>query len=145
MAGWGADSNSVAVSRADARRERAEVDTKVSVVDSEGESVKSLVDILEAGFDQVAIAGKKTGGVLTDGVCKGVGGGGFFAGGEIEIAHLDDIIVGGESGSEDSDKRWVISDEIGNTSKGKNKRFRECHRGGWMKYLGGPGGEWRRR
>lgn len=73
VAGGGGNSQSVGLSSANVGSKGAEVDGQI--VDTKRKSIKSVVDILEAGFDQIAIALKTAGSHLADSVAKTIIGG----------------------------------------------------------------------
>ncbi len=99
LAGGGGNGDDVGVGGSGARRKAAKVDTKV--VDLESEVVEGVIDVLEAGFDDVTVGVKLARSVLTNSVSQLVGFGGLFAGGDVEIAPGDFVGRGGKGLGQD--------------------------------------------
>ena len=53
--------------------------------------IEGVVDVLKTGFDNKTIGVVLAGSVLTDSVGKLIVGGGFFAGGDVEVAPVNDV------------------------------------------------------
>lgn len=92
------DGNSVTLGSANIRDEVTKINSQIGVVDFKGKIKKKIVDVLKTGFDDIAIGDAEfSGGKLTDSVGETIGGRGFSAGGHVEITHVDNITVRGET------------------------------------------------
>jgi len=109
MAAGRGDRNNITIGSADVGSERAKIDSQLLIFEAETKIKKSIVDVLKAGFNNVAVFRKKAGGILTDGVGKLIVGGSFTAGGDIKVAPVDNVGIGGEVLSINKSRRKVKS------------------------------------
>ena len=98
MAGGRGNSNSVALGSANIGDEVAEINSQLRIVDFKGKIKKKIVDVLKAGFDDIAIGDAEfSGSKLTDSIGEAISGRGLSAGGHIEITHIDNIAARGKT------------------------------------------------
>lgn len=92
--GGSGNSNNIGGGGADPGGEGAEIDGEV--VNGKRKLVKSIVDILKSGFDDITGGGIGSGSILADIVGEGIIGRVLLAGGHIEISPVNDVRRGGK-------------------------------------------------
>ena len=95
FAGGSGDGDSVGLSRANIGIKWAKIE--INVADAKRKFFKSVVDVLETGFDGVTVAVEAARGVLADSVSELEIIWGFFTAGHIKVTPVDVISGGIES------------------------------------------------
>ena len=83
---------------------------------------------MESGADDVAGALKATGGDLANTVGELVGGRAFFAGGDVDVSHFDEVISGTESFGVDGNGRRQPMRKDKEKQKAEGKAIFKFHR-----------------
>jgi len=97
VTGGSRNGDSVGVGGAGEWSKSAKINGEVLVVDTEGEAVEGVVDVLEAGLDDKTAVFKLAGSILADSVGEAEVGRIFAAGSHVEVAKLDLVGVGAKS------------------------------------------------